>query len=366
MSLEVVARDGNARAGRLALPHGCVDTPAFMPVGTHGAVKAMSPGDLRAVGSQIILGNAYHLWERPGLGVIRGHGGLHRFIGWDGPILTDSGGFQAMSLGPLAKVGEEGVRFKSPHDGSDRLLTPELAVRIQGELGSDIMMVLDECTPYPCARADAERSMELSMRWARRCAEARGDGNGLLFGIVQGGMHADLRHRSAEQLREIGFDGHAIGGLSVGEPKPELRSVVERVAPALPADRPRYLMGVGTVEDMVHAVRHGVDLFDCVLPTRNARNGHMFTSRGVVRIRNSVHRDSDEPPDPACDCETCRNHTRGYLHHLAKTGEMLGSRLMTLHNLRHYHRAMRQVREAIGRGDLDGWAGAAFPGALGR
>lgn len=364
MSLEILARDGAARAGRLTLAHGEVDTPAFMPVGTYGAVKAMSPSDLKAVGSRIILGNAYHLWERPGLDVVRSHGGLHGLIGWDRPILTDSGGFQVMSLGKLCTISEEGVAFKSPHDGASRLLTPELAVEIQEALGSDIMMVLDECTPYPCSREDAGHSMEMSMRWARRCADARAGTGGLLFGIVQGGMHLDLRDRSAQALADIGFDGHAIGGLSVGEGKGDLRAVVEHVAPSLPAERPRYLMGVGTVEDIAHAVRQGVDLFDCVLPTRNARNGHLFTSQGVVRIRNRVHRDSREPLDPACDCETCRNHTRGYLHHLARTREILGSRLMTVHNLRHYHAAMGRMREAIRDGRLDEWAASNAPGAL--
>ncbi len=360
MRFDITARDGKARCGLLRLPHGPVETPAFMPVGTYGAVKSMSPGDLMCTGSQIILGNAYHLWVRPGLDTVRVHGGLHGFIGWERPILTDSGGFQAMSLGKFCRTSEEGIRFHSPLDGVERMLTPEKAMEIQNSLDSDIAMVLDECTPYPSTCGKAAESMELSMRWAKRCSrEGRPEG-GALFGIVQGGIYSDLRSRSVEQLLDIGFDGYAVGGLAVGETREEMRSIVRHTACELPEERPRYLMGVGTVGDIALAVRDGIDLFDCVIPTRNARNGHLFTSRGTVRIRNSIHRNSPSPPDPECSCETCSNHTLGYLHHLAKTAEILGARLMTLHNLHHYHSMLGQMRKAIAEGKLDRWVADHF------
>jgi len=357
MRLEISATSGAARCGTLELPHGTVRTPAFMPVGTYGAVKGMAPDDLKRAGSEIILGNAYHLWVRPGLDIVGAHGGLHGFIGWDRPILTDSGGFQAMSLGPLCRTTDEGLRIRSPLDGDERLLTPELAVEVQDRLGSDICMVLDECTPYPCTKQDAERSMELSMAWAERCARVERKSPGALFGIVQGGVHEDLRSRSADLLQEIGFDGYAIGGLAVGETKRELRGIAGHAASLLPADRPRYLMGVGTVADIAAAVSSGIDLFDCVLPTRNARNGQMFTSRGVVKLRNSAYRGSLERPDPECGCPTCENHTLGYLHHLVNTKEMLGARLLTQHNLHHYHAMMAEMRDAIVQDNLEGWIG---------
>ena len=355
MTFRIVAESGRARCAILKLAHGTVETPAFMPVGTYGAVKSLSPSDLDVAGSSIILGNAYHLWTRPGLDVVGAHGGLHRFIGWNRPILTDSGGFQAMSLGKHCKVSEEGLKFRSPLDGKERMLTPELAVEIQDRLGSDVAMVLDECLSYPATLEGAEESMELSMRWAKRCAAVERRRPGKMFGIVQGGMYADLRSRSAERLAGIGFDGYAIGGLAVGEPKHELRRLVEATAHQLPHDLPRYLMGVGTIADIAQAVHAGVDMFDCVLPTRNARNGQMFTSQGIVRIRNTVYRSSTAPPDPECSCPTCTGHTLGYLHHLSRTKEMLGARLMTLHNLYYYHSMMGGMRKAIAEGKLESW-----------
>ncbi len=347
MEFKVTATDGAARRGQLTLPHGVVDTPAFMPVGTYGTVKAMSPQELRELGAQIVLGNTFHLWLRPGTDVIAAHGGLHRFMGWDGPILTDSGGYQVYSLGALCKITEEGVRFQSPVNGDPCFLTPEESMRIQRALDADIVMVFDECTPYPATLEQARDSMRLSLRWAERSKRAH-EGNGnALFGIVQGGMHEPLRDESLAGLARIGFDGYAIGGLSVGETKRELMRILQHTAPQLPADRPRYLMGVGTPQDLVAAVAAGIDMFDCVLPTRNARNGWVYTRRGVIRLRNARYRDEVKPLDEECSCYTCRNFTRAYLHHLQRVNEMLGARLNTLHNLHYYQELMRGLRAAI-------------------
>ena len=353
MKFELLARDGAARRGRLTLAHGTVDTPAFMPVGTYGSVKAMSPAELHDLGAQIVLGNTFHLWLRPGLDIIGAHGGLHRFMGWDGPILTDSGGFQVFSLGALRKIGEEGVKFASPVNGDRLFLTPEESMRIQRVLNSDIAMIFDECTPYPAAHSQAAESMRLSLRWAQRSKSAHEGNTNALFGIVQGGMFEDLRDESLAALARIGFDGYAIGGLSVGEPKPDMQRILAHTAPRLPAERPRYLMGVGTPEDIVFAVGHGIDMFDCVLPTRNARNGWLFTRRGTVRIRNAGHASDTGPLDPDCSCYTCRNFTRAYLHHLQRVNEILGARLNTIHNLSYYQELMRGLREAIAAGTLD-------------
>jgi queuine tRNA-ribosyltransferase len=350
MRFTVSHRDGAARRGTLDLAHGRVDTPAFMPVGTYGTVKAMSPEELRAIGAQLVLGNTFHLWLRPGVDVIARHGGLHRFMGWDGPILTDSGGFQVFSLGALRKISEEGVRFASPVNGDRLFLTPEESMRIQQVLNSDIAMVFDECTPYPATEAEARQSMELSMRWAARSKDAWTSPNAL-FGIVQGGVYPQLRAQSVERLVKIGFDGYAIGGLAVGEPKEERRRILETTR--LPEDRPRYLMGMGTPEDLIEAVAAGIDLFDCVLPTRNARNGWLFTRYGDLRIRNARHRDDTSPLDEDCACYTCRHFTRAYLWHLQKANEILGARLNTLHNLHYYQELMRTLRGAIEAGTLD-------------
>jgi queuine tRNA-ribosyltransferase len=351
MKFTVTQQDGSARRGSLELTHGSVETPAFMPVGTYGTVKAMSPLELEQLGAEIVLGNTFHLWLRPGMEVIAKHGGLHRFMGWTRPILTDSGGFQVFSLGALRKITEEGVAFASPVNGDRLLLTPEESMRIQMTLDSDIAMVFDECTPYPASEAQAAASMRLSMRWARRSKDAFRSSNAL-FGIVQGGMYESLRDESLEQLTGIGFDGYAIGGLSVGEPAGERRRIVAHVVPRMPAGRPRYLMGMGTPEDLVEAVLAGIDLFDCVLPTRNARNGWLFTRFGDVKIRNARHRDDPAPLDERCGCYACRNFSRAYLHHLQKTNEILGARLNTLHNLHYYQDLMRALRGAIERGTL--------------
>ena len=346
MNFKITATDAKARRGVLELAHGRVDTPAFMPVGTYGSVKAMSPEELKGLGAQIVLGNAFHLWLRPGLEVIGKHGGLHRFMGWDAPILTDSGGFQVFSLGALRKISEEGVKFASPINGDALFLTPEESMAIQKKLNSDIAMVFDECTAYPATLDEAARSMRLSMRWAAR-SKASFRSSNLLFGIVQGGVYERLRDESLEALKNIGFDGYAIGGLSVGEPKEERSRVMNHLAPALPPDQPRYLMGMGTPEDIIEAVTAGIDLFDCVLPTRNARNGWLFTRFGDLKIRNARYRDDTGPLDEHCACYTCRNFTRAYLFHLQKANEILGARLNTLHNLHYYQELMRELRLAV-------------------
>jgi queuine tRNA-ribosyltransferase len=352
VEFKVLHQQGAARRGVLATAHGQIDTPAFMPVGTYGAVKAMSPDDVRALGAQIVLGNTFHLWLRPGLEVIAAHGGLHRFMGWEGPILTDSGGFQVFSLGELRKISEQGVKFQSPVNGDACFLSPEESMRIQRVLNSDIVMVFDECTPHPATESQARDSMQLSLRWAARSKVAHADNPNALFGIVQGGMFEHLRDESLAGLTQIGFDGYAIGGLSVGEPKPDMMRILGHTAPRLPAGKPRYLMGVGTPSDIIEAVNVGVDMFDCVLPTRNARNGWLYTSEGVVKLRNAKYRDDLSPLDPACDCHTCTHFTRAYLHHLQKVNEILGSRLNTLHNLHFYQRLMRELRAAITAGNL--------------
>ena len=384
--------DGLARRGTLQLAHGSVETPAFMPVGTYGTVKAMSPAELHEIGAHIVLGNTFHLWLRPGLEVIAAHGWLHRFMGWDGPILTDSGGFQVFSLGALRKITEEGVKFQSPVNGDKLFLTPEESMRIQRVLNSDIVMIFDECTPYPATEREAAESMRLSLRWAERSKKAflqeqeqhlegeylgarqgesdfakrriqgeyvneqnheqqsiapKDDASQALFGIVQGGMYENLRDESLRELVNIGFDGFAIGGLSVGEPKEDMLRILAHTAPQLPQDKPRYLMGVGTPEDIVAAVTQGIDMFDCVMPTRNARNGHLFTRNGDIRIKNAQHRLDTRPLDECCQCYTCRNFSRAYLHHLHRLGEILGARLNTIHNLYYYQVLMREIRTAI-------------------
>ena len=365
MQFELLNKDGRARAGKLTFERGEIDTPAFMPVGTYGTVKAMLPEELKELGAQIILGNTFHLMLRPGTEIIGKHGDLHDFMHWDGPILTDSGGFQVFSLAERRKITEAGVEFASPVDGARVFLGPEESMQVQRELGSDIVMIFDECTPYPATHEQAKTSMELSLRWARRSKEAHGDNPSALFGIVQGGMHTDLRARSLDGLLEIGFDGYAIGGLSVGETKAERDEVLDALEPALPGDRPRYLMGVGTPEDLVECVRRGVDMFDCVLPTRNARTGFLYTHDGLVRIRNARHRDDTGPLDPLCDCYTCKHYSRAYLRHLDKCGEVLSARLNTIHNLHFYQQLMRRMREAIKSGTFAGFL-EEFYGRLGK
>ncbi|MGM0676668.1 MAG: tRNA guanosine(34) transglycosylase Tgt [Pseudomonadota bacterium] len=355
MQFELIGQDGAARRGRLRFDRGTVETPAFMPVGTYGTVKAMTPEELEGLGAEIILGNTFHLMLRPGTEVIQAHGDLHDFMHWERPILTDSGGFQVFSLAELRKITEEGVRFRSPVDGSPILLTPERSMEVQRALGSDIVMIFDECTPHPATEDQARDSMELSLRWAARSRQAHGDSPAALFGIVQGGMYDGLRRRSLDGLVEIGFDGYAIGGLSVGETEEERHRVLDGLMPHMPVQRPRYLMGVGRPEDIVAAVQRGVDMFDCVIPTRNARNGFLYTREGVMRIRNARFRDDIGPIDPHCDCYTCRNYSRAYLKHLDKCNEMLASRLATLHNLYFYQTLMREMREAIAQGQLDAW-----------
>jgi queuine tRNA-ribosyltransferase len=354
MKLDLLATDGAARRGRLTLSHGVVQTPVFMPVGTYGTVKAMTPAALAEIGAQICLGNTFHLWLRPGLEIMGRHGGLHRFMGWERPILTDSGGFQVFSLGALRKISEEGVKFASPIDGARLFLTPEISMEIQRVLNSDVAMIFDECTPYPASLDEAAQSMRLSLRWARRSREAfdRLENPNALFGIVQGGMYEHLRDESLARLTEIGFHGYAIGGLSVGEPKEDMRRVLAHTAPRLPADRPRYLMGVGTPEDIVESVAQGIDMFDCVLPTRNARNGWLFTRHGDIKIKNARHKDDTRPLDESCDCYTCRHFTRSYLHHLHRTGEILGAMLNTIHNLHYYQILMTEIRGAIEAGEF--------------
>jgi queuine tRNA-ribosyltransferase len=352
MPFEVLATDGRARRARLALAHGVVETPVFMPVGTYGSVKAMAPNELLELGAQIVLGNTFHLWLRPGTEVVGVHGGLHRFMAWPRPILTDSGGFQVFSLGALRKVQEDGVAFASPVNGDRLFLTPEGSMEIQRALDSDVVMAFDECTPYPATRDEAARSMELSMRWAARSKAAHAGNPNALFGIVQGGMHEDLRDASLDALTAMGFDGYAIGGLSVGEPKEEMLRILDHAAPRLPADHPRYLMGVGTPEDIVAGVQAGIDMFDCVLPTRNARNGWLFTRFGDLKIRNAGYRTDTGPLDPTCACYACRHFTRAYLHHLQRVNEILGARLATVHNLHYYLWLAAGLREAIAAGRL--------------
>ena len=352
MRFELLGRGGAARRGRLHLHHGVVETPVFMPVGTYGTVKAMTPEELTGLGAQIVLGNTFHLMLRPGPEVIRAHGGLHGFMHWSGPILTDSGGFQVFSLAELRKLSEAGVEFRSPVNGDRVFLSPEISMEVQTALGSDVVMAFDECPPYPATEAEARASMELSMRWARRSRDAfvaLGNRNAL-FGIVQGGTWRDLRLESVARLTDIGFDGYAVGGLAVGEPAAERNAVLEAIEPHLPHDRPRYLMGVGTPTDIVQAVARGIDMFDCVMPTRNARNGHLFTSRGVVKVRNAGHQSDTSPLDPDCNCYTCRNYSRSYLRHLDRCNEILGARLNTIHNLHYYLSLMARIRAAIEAG----------------
>jgi len=349
VEFELTKTDGRARLGKMTLSHGEVSTPVFMPVGTYGAVKSMTPEALKDIGAEIILGNTFHLFLRPGTEVVEQHRGLHGFMGWDRPILTDSGGFQVFSLDELRKVSEEGVAFRSPVNGDKVFLTPESSMAIQQSLNSDIVMIFDECTPYPATYEEAEKSMNLSLRWATRSAVAHknSENENALFGIVQGGMYEDLRKTSLEGLREIGFDGYAIGGLSVGEPKEEMLKVMDSLSPELPQDKPRYLMGVGTPEDLLAGIGCGIDMFDCVMPTRNARNAHLFTSTGIIRLRNARFRHDQAPLDASCDCYTCQNFSRAYLHHLDKTGEMLGAQLNTIHNLAYYISLMKGARNAI-------------------
>ncbi len=353
MRFELLHSDGAARRGRLTFARGTVETPAFMPVGTYGTVKAMTPEELVGLGAEIVLGNTFHLMLRPGTEVIRAHGDLHGFMHWERPILTDSGGFQVFSLGDLRKITEEGVTFRSPVNGDKVFLGPEESMAVQRALGSDIVMCFDECTPYPADEHQTRESMQLSLRWAQRSKEAHGDNPSALFGIVQGGMFEALRAESAAGLREIDFDGYAIGGLSVGEPKEDMLRVLDHTTPRLPAERPRYLMGVGKPEDLVEAVRRGIDMFDCVLPTRNARNGHLFTRHGDLKIRNACHERDTRPLDEDCGCYTCRNYSRSYLRHLDKTHEILGARLNTIHNLYYYQELMQGLRAAIADECLD-------------
>jgi len=355
MHFELLARDGAARRGRLRFSRGVVETPAFMPVGTYGTVKAMTPEELSGSGAQIVLGNSFHLMLRPGKDVIRLHGGLHGFMHWQGPILTDSGGFQVFSLGALRRITEEGVHFKSPVDGSPVFLSPEDSMAVQRELGSDVVMIFDDCTSFPAGEGQVRASMELSLRWAARSREAHGDNQAALFGIVQGGMYEGLREASLAGLASLGFDGYAVGGLSVGESREDRMRVLEFLSGRLPADRPRYLMGVGTPEDIVAAVRCGIDMLDCVIPTRNARNGFLFTHVGVIKIRNARYRYDEGPLDPFCDCYTCKSYSRAYLHHLDKCKEILGARLNSIHNLHYYQGLMRGLRHAIAEGGLDGF-----------
>ena len=362
MQFEVIATEGRARRAQLTLNHGVIQTPAFMPVGTYGSVKAMLPHELKEIGAQVVLGNTFHLWLRPGQDIIRAHGGLHGFMGWDRPILTDSGGFQVFSLQGMRKISEEGVRFASPIDGSRLFLTPELSMEIQASLNSDIVMVFDECTPYKindqiATHEQAAQSMQMSARWARRSRQAFDElkNPNALFGIVQGGMYEDLREQSLDALVEIGFDGYAIGGLSVGEPKADMMRVLDHITPKLPDNAPRYLMGVGTPEDLVEGVAQGVDMFDCVMPTRNARNGWLFTRNGDIKIRNAKYRNDTRALDPECQCHTCQNFSRAYLHHLQRANEITGARLNTLHNLYFYLDIMSQMRDAIQNGQFEVW-----------
>jgi len=362
LTFELLKTEGKARRGRMTLNHGVVQTPIFMPVGTYGTVKAMAPNELNEIGSQIILGNTFHLWLRPGLDVIAAHEGLHRFMNWEKPILTDSGGFQVFSLGALRKISEEGVRFASPINGDRLFLTPEVSMQIQRTLNSDISMVFDECTPYmigdrPATEKEAADSMRLSLRWAKRSREEfdRLENPNALFGIVQGGMFMKLREESLAGLTDIGFHGYAVGGLSVGEPKDKMLEIMDGIVPQLPGDKPRYLMGVGTPEDLVEGVARGIDMFDCVMPTRNARNGWLFTRYGDVKIRNAKYKNDLRPVDPTCGCYACRGFTRAYLHHLQKVNEILGARLNSIHNLHYYLNLMQEIRDALDAGNFATW-----------
>jgi len=353
MQFELLGSDGEARRGRLSFERGDVETPAFMPVGTCATVKSMTPESVRETGADIILGNTFHLMLRPGTEIVEAHGGLHDFMNWQRPILTDSGGFQVFSLGELRKITEEGVTFRSPVNGDKIFLGPEESIAVQRSLGSDVVMIFDECTPHPATEEEARASMELSLRWADRSKIAHGDSKSALFGIIQGGMFESLRDRSLQGLLDIGFDGYAIGGLSVGEPKEDMMRILSHTTPQMPASKPRYLMGVGKPEDIVEAVRRGIDMFDCVMPTRNARNGHLFVHSGVVRIRNSQYRDDTRPLDENCGCYTCQNYSRAYLRHLAATNEMLGATLNSIHNLFYYQVVMDGLRHAIEAGELE-------------
>ena len=356
MKFALLAQDAEARRARITCARGVIETPVFMPVGTYGTVKGVTPEELAQLGSQIILANTFHLMLRPGTEIIEQHGGLHGFMHWQKPLLTDSGGFQVFSLAEARKITPEGVYFRSPVNGDRVFLGPEQSIRVQHSLNSDIIMIFDECTPYPASPEQAQASMELSLAWARRCKDTHGAHPSALFGIIQGGMYKALREQSAAALLELGFDGYAVGGLSVGEPADVMLDVLEHTARLMPADQPRYLMGVGTPEDLVAAVQRGIDMFDCVMPTRNARNGHLFTATGDIRIRNAEHRASDKPLDEDCACYTCKHYSRAYLHHLDKTNEILGSRLNTWHNLYYYHELMRQLREAIENQRLEAFA----------
>jgi len=347
MKFDLLATDGGARRGQLHLAHGIVQTPVFMPVGTYGTVKAMSPAELTDIGFEMVLSNTFHLWLRPGLDVIERFGGLHRFMGWDKPILTDSGGFQVFSLGKLRKITEEGVKFASPINGDKLFLTPEISMQIQRTLNSDIVMIFDECTPYPATEKEASDSMQMSLRWAERSKAAHAGNPNALYGIVQGGMFETLRDESARELIAMDFDGYAIGGLSVGEPKDDMTRILAHTAPQLPVDKPRYLMGVGTPSDLVAAVAQGIDQFDCVLPTRNARHGILYTRHGDMRIRNARWKTDTAPIDEECTCHTCTHFSRAYVHHLIRANEILGARLATIHNLHYYHRLMADMRAAI-------------------
>ncbi len=352
MQFQLTAQDGAARTGSLQFLRGEVRTPAFMPCGTYGTVKGMTPEQLLRTGADIVLGNTFHLMLRPGTEIVSQHGDLHDFMGWEKPILTDSGGFQVFSLGDMRKISEEGVKFRSPVDGAEVFLGPESSIDIQHRLGSDIIMVFDECTPYPATEQQARESMELSLRWAARCKAAHGDHPSALFGIIQGGMYPTLREQSLAGLLDQDYPGYAIGGLSVGEPKNEMATIIGHIVPRMPQDKPRYLMGVGTPQDIVNAVAQGVDMFDCVMPTRNARNGYLFTSKGLLKLRNARYRDDTRPIDENCDCYTCQNFSRAYLHHLDKCKEILGSQLNTIHNLHYYQQLMASLREAIEQGRL--------------
>ncbi len=350
MKFDLKTTDGKARRGTVSFPRGDIQTPAFMPVGTYGTVKGMLPRDVKDLGAEIILGNTFHLWLRPGNKIIKDLGGLHEFMQWNKPILTDSGGFQVFSLGKMRKITEHGVTFRSPVNGDKVELTPEISMEIQRDLGSDIVMIFDECTPFPATVREAKDSMEMSLRWAKRSKDAHGDSPSALFGIIQGGMYEDLRDVSLKGLTDIGFDGYAIGGLSVGEPKEDMVRIIDHLAHKMPEDKPRYLMGVGKPEDLVEGVRRGVDMFDCVMPTRNARNGHLFIDTGVLKLRNAANKTDKGPADPACDCYTCQNFSRAYLHHLDKCKEILGCTLNTIHNLHFYQTLMAGLRKSLEEG----------------